>query len=197
VIQWQFPRPVAAHRTPDKSNISSMAEQIQEYESQLADVEALLEASPEDLSLVSLKSDLLELLAITKQQLADSVDRPAAAEPSAERLESSTNVFDRELEAAVGKSVGRDEDDGPVEQGLSFVDTLQEASLLADAIPKSIQTGGDLPNKKAKAMKDEFEVPSHLIALDTDTDAERNKKHRALKALKSKWRENKKEKAKN
>jgi survival of motor neuron-related-splicing factor 30 len=169
-----------------------MAEQIQEYESQLADVEALLEASPEDPSLLSLKSDLMELLAITKQQTADALTG-SATEASSERLKSSFSVFDRELEAAVGKSIGREEVEGQVEQGHSFADTIIEASLLADSVPKTVEAGREPPSKKAKTLKEEFEVPPHLIALDTDTDAERNKKHRALKALKSKWKETKKE----
>lgn len=168
--------------------MSSIVSQIQEYESQLADVESLLEFSPEDDSLLSLKSDLLELLAITKQQ-ADAISMTVATETPSERLKSSANVFDRELEAAVGKSVGREEDEARVD--LSFADAVNEASLQAEAIPKTIET--EPRSKKAKTMKDEFEVPQHLIALDTDTDAERNKKHRALKALKSKWRESKKE----
>ena len=46
--------------------------------------------------------------------------------------------------------------------------------------------------KKKKKLKD-FVLPDHLIPLDTDTEAERNKKRRTAKALKSKWREQKKQ----
>ena len=46
-----------------------MADQLEEYETQLADVHELLKASPNDPSLLSLQSDLLELIKITKQSL--------------------------------------------------------------------------------------------------------------------------------
>ena len=51
--------------------------------------------------------------------------------------------------------------------------------------------------KKKKSKKDappsEFEIPTHLQPLPSDTDAERKKKTRAIKALKSKHREKTKE----
>ena len=46
--------------------------------------------------------------------------------------------------------------------------------------------------KKVDMAKD-FKVPQHLNVLDSDTEAEANKKRRAQKALRSKWRERKKE----
>eukprot|EP00561_Arcocellulus_cornucervis_P001040 CAMPEP_0185822392 /NCGR_PEP_ID=MMETSP1322-20130828/26688_1 /TAXON_ID=265543 /ORGANISM="Minutocellus polymorphus, Strain RCC2270" /LENGTH=68 /DNA_ID=CAMNT_0028519845 /DNA_START=19 /DNA_END=221 /DNA_ORIENTATION=- len=47
-----------------------MAEQLAEYESQLADIEALLEADPSDESVQKLRADLVELIALTKSELA-------------------------------------------------------------------------------------------------------------------------------
>merc|ERR1712151_242102 len=57
-------------------------------------------------------------------------------------------------------------------------------------------TNNNKDKDKAKKMKvpSEFSAPSHLIPLASDTDAEKNKKRRTLKALKSKWRERVKEK---
>jgi survival-of-motor-neuron-related-splicing factor 30 len=46
--------------------------------------------------------------------------------------------------------------------------------------------------KKSKKVK-EFEVPAHLLIHEADTEAEKNRKRRAIKALKNKWRERKKE----
>lgn len=43
--------------------------QVEEYESQLADVQALLQASPDDESLLSLQKDLLKLISLTKASL--------------------------------------------------------------------------------------------------------------------------------
>jgi survival-of-motor-neuron-related-splicing factor 30 len=47
-------------------------------------------------------------------------------------------------------------------------------------------------SKKLKKVKD-FVLPDHLVPNEGDTDAERNKKRRAAKALKNKWRLQKKE----
>jgi survival-of-motor-neuron-related-splicing factor 30 len=195
--------------------MTSITEQIQEYESQLSDVEALLQATPDDPSLVSLKTDLVELINITRQQapaVANDATTTAisihsttagAAGVTTQSLDS-VNVFDRALEAAVGKSIGREEqeaeDNNTNENIKSFAETMMEASNDADAeqaaVPHSIDTltaVSEPAKKKQKTFKAEFEVPQHLIPLETDTEAERNKKQRALKALKSKWRESKKE----
>ena len=47
-------------------------------------------------------------------------------------------------------------------------------------------------SKKPKKVKD-FVMPEHLIPNDEDTETERNKKRRAAKSLKNKWRLQKKE----
>jgi survival of motor neuron-related-splicing factor 30 len=175
--------------------MSTIIEQIQEYESQLADVEALLQSTPDDPSIISLKNDLVDLINITKQQqhqqLQQVQEHPVAVPQNA--LTSSANVFDRELEAAVGMAAGHEEGglQNSTDNNISFAETMLEAS---NQIPNVIDTTTSEPAaKKAKSFKTEFEVPQHLIPLETDTEAERNKKQRALKALKSKWRESKKE----
>jgi survival of motor neuron-related-splicing factor 30 len=170
----------------------STEEQLNEYESQLADVDALLQSSPNDESLLSLKKDLMELISITKQQ----------AQPS------NTNGFDQALQDAVGNSVGQEKPEAaapaPAANGsaapASFEDTLQQAAIDASLmIPAMIETttfaatAKDAPKKKSSKVKGDFQVPAHLVPVDTDTTAERNRKRRALKALKSKWREGQKE----
>ena len=47
--------------------------------------------------------------------------------------------------------------------------------------------------KKKKLKVKEFEIPESLLPKPDDTEAETNKKRRAVKKLKSKWREHKKE----
>jgi len=177
---------------------NEMADQIAEYESQLRDVEALLQDSPEDASLQSLKSDLLELISIAKQSA------PSAPHENEEtKLPAiAGDVFDKALQAAVGTSVGVVDEESKTEAAATaassntFADTMQEAAVLAAGIPTSIDAssaGKDVPKKKSKKPAAEFEVPQHLIPLDTDSAAERNKKRRAIKALKSKWKQSKKE----
>ena len=181
-----------------------MAEQIAEYQSQLAEVETLLQASPEDTSLLSLKSDLLELINISRQSAGIGTAAAAAEEEEEQSKPSTTtaSVFDQALQAAVGTSVGADESQQPplaaAVAAPTFADTVEEAATAAASagIPTAIDTSGtakEAPKKKSKKVKQEFEVPQHLIPLDTDSAAERNKKRRAIKALKGKWRESRKE----
>jgi len=60
-------------------------------------------------------------------------------------------------------------------------------------------TSPEKRKKKKKKSKDDavldakFELPSHLVPLDSDTEAQRQKKARTAKALKSKFRNKKKE----
>jgi survival-of-motor-neuron-related-splicing factor 30 len=164
-------------------------DQVHEYETQLADVEALLQATPDDPSLVSLKSDLVELLAITKETISTEASESAVSEsaklseaPDADADFSDTwshpndhipaNVASTAI-ASASASDALKRPDGPIDT---------EANAVAEQPPK----------KKAKKIKD-FEVPEHLVPLDTDTDAEKNRKRRAIKTLKNKHRERKKE----
>jgi survival of motor neuron-related-splicing factor 30 len=177
-------------------------EQLSEYESQLIDVEALLQATPEDASLLSLKSDLLELINITKQSA--SAQSQHKDEVIYKPSTTSVDVFDKALQDAVGTSVGADTIDAAVPPtttadvaatSRTFADTVEEAAIAAASMPEVIAAGvsKDVPRKKSKISSKEFEVPKHLLLLDTDSAAERNKKRRAIKALKSKWRESQKE----
>ena len=121
---------------------------LEEYEGQLADVEALLEATPDDPSLLSLKSDLEQLIAITR---------------------------------------------GSEEAGDDEEERTEEAPESTAAAPETADDeAAEPPKKKSKKLHD-FQVPQHLIPLETDTPAERNRKRRAIKALKSKHKEEQKE----
>ena len=180
-----------------------MMEQLAEYESQLRDVEALLQATPEDASLLSLKSDLLELINITKQS--SSAQLQHQSEEDYKPSTTSVDVFDKALQDAVGTSIGADTFDSAASTttadvaepstSRNFADTVEEAAIAAAGMPAVIAAGvsKEVPRKKCKSLNREFEVPQHLIPLDTDSTAERNKKRRAIKALKSKWRETQKE----
>ena len=175
-----------------------MMEQLAEYESQLNDIEALLLESPQDASLLSLKSDLLELINITEQSAATTRVAGVASKPAT----TSVDVFDKALQDAVGTSIGADTLEPSssaaadrAESNRNFADAVEEAAIAAAGIPKSVATGvsEDSLKKKSRYSKQEFDVPNHLIPLDTDSGAERNKKRRAIKTLKSKWRESQKE----
>jgi hypothetical protein len=134
-----------------KNTMEASANQISEYETQLADVQELLKASPDDAALLSLKTDLEELLELTRASLQQTLP----------------------------------ENESPVETASAV-----EGSILApvqETIPAAVAE-----KKKLKMVKD-FDVPEHLKPLETDSEKEKNKKYRALKTLKNKWRERKKE----
>jgi len=146
------------------------SEQIAEYESQLAGIEQLLAASPNDESLLTLKKDLEELLALTRSGTAAGA---AVVEP----------------DLPIPPPPMSPPENFPLEQAVA-----------AGAAAAAIATEDDKPTveddkdkkKKTKKLKD-FVVPPHLIINETDSEADKKKKRRALKALKSQHREKRKE----
>jgi survival-of-motor-neuron-related-splicing factor 30 len=160
----------------EQSNDSSSSsdQQLREYESQLADVVELLRANPDDAALLSLKSDLEELIAIT---------RPSTHLPADDEVYDSAN-----LPGPYGQSASSPEvADSPNDEELA-------ENGQSTAAPARQRDASEPPKKKArKAASKEFEVPKHLVPLDTDTEAEATRKRRAVKALKSRWRERRKE----
>jgi survival-of-motor-neuron-related-splicing factor 30 len=160
---------------------STAAQELAETEQQLADVEELLRAAPEDLSLQSLRSDLRQLLEITRQSLAPSQSSPPPfASSISAAITTDTSPIAKRPGDASGTNVDDDngDNDGPSHPhgGTDDADTHEPAKK---------------KKKKEKLLRD-FAVPSHLIPLDTDSEAERNRKRRALKSLKSKHREQQK-----
>jgi hypothetical protein len=177
-------------------------DEIEEYKGQLADVEGLLKESPNDASLLSLKRDLMELLEVSggtsalRTAEADEEDEEQAEQedeaqqhgtPAHETTASlADNALDQALRNAVGSIGG-------------------EAALLSAAAAAVVPEPDVHNNKKPmaaapaaaaakkKKVKTEFEIPNHLEINESDTTAEKNKKKRAIKALKSKWKESVKE----
>jgi hypothetical protein len=167
-------------------------DQIQEYETQLADVEALLQATPDDPSLLSLKSDLVELLTITRDSLSDVQEQlsagneitvDAAAEEDTTAASAASTSLLANVPVASPASTSAYMYDAAIDDALKRTEAPTDAATAATEEP---------PRKKLKKLKD-FVVPEHLIPAETDTDAEKNRKRRALKALKNKYRERKKE----
>ena len=157
----------------DASSSSLPDPQLLEYESQLADVVALLQSTPDDVALLNLKSDLEELIAIT---------RPLVS-PPADACSAAANESDGALETTTAESASI----------AAFNLTVESAALATHDGDKPDLPSKPPPKKKQKKLSEEFEVPQRLIVLDTDTEAEATRKRRAIKALKSKWRERKKE----
>jgi survival-of-motor-neuron-related-splicing factor 30 len=145
-------------------------EQLAEYESQLADIEQLLQASPQDESLLALKKDLMELVTLTRTTLGHS------SIPEHEDAHVPVAAVSSAMQAGATAAVNANDND------------IEEDEVVED--PNNLNNSTN--KKKRKKLKD-FVLPEHLIPLDTDTEAERNKKRRTAKALKNKYRLKKKE----
>ena len=178
-------------------------EQIAEYESQLAGIVDLLKESPGDESLLALKRDMEELLMLSRANLATDTTAAAASNAS-EHDEQSKMPASEDLELPPPPLP-------PPPPPLPETNAGNPGSTATDyaavGLQKTENTGGDAAtataskkekphkvkkSKKQKKVKD-FVLPDHLIPNDEDTEAERNKKRRAAKSLKSKWRIQKKE----
>jgi survival-of-motor-neuron-related-splicing factor 30 len=151
-----------------------MSESVEEYEAQLVDVLKLLDDSPTDESLLSLKSDLEELIAITKQNQY-AAEETSHQEPKLSVAAAMDAAADRALATAIGET------------------DMETSKRKADDLVSPVEVGATKKNSKKSTISKEFDVPPKLVVLDTDTEAEKSRKYRAIKSLKTKWRAQKKE----
>jgi len=190
---------------------------LQEYEQQLHDVEQLLLATPNDESLQSLKADLLELIAITKgsaesqpSEGTESVpSQPQESQDEPTSLDGVSNALEQAAAQAVSGAALDDDDNekshtqqpakGDYSTAMNHTSSSladPESSLQPTASldhSSTDKTTGHKKSKKKSALTDTFQVPSHLIVQEGDSEAEIQKKRRKLKALKSQFRMAKKE----
>ena len=173
---------------------------VQEYKSQLSDIEALLCDAPGDESLVKLKSDLLELIELTHADTDDggaavtaadangggNEDDAYADDANAGKESQSYNLSSENANGEAGVEESRTSSQSP------YVET-GPASASAIAVPATAAAAAGGKTTKKKKIKKKFEIPAHLLPLESDTDAERKKKKRTIKALKSKHKEQVKE----
>jgi len=178
---------------------------LEEYEAQLEEVEELLKESPTDESFLQLKNDVLELIALAKQGDADvddvdsGVDDAGADgnnagtdgnEEEGQKIEQVHNTNTNTIYADEQLQTQQQQQQQRTPESLT---TTETAAAAAAAPSNQIEEGSNNnnANNKLKKVKD-FQVPIHLIPDQADTETERNKKKRALKALKNKWRMKKK-----
>jgi len=179
------------------SSTAELQQQLIEYESQLADIEEMLALDPSDESVLKLKSDLEELISLTKSGVT------AAGAETTEVSEE--QVVNENVLSNTNSPISNNSSSLALENSIEFVLSKQSTASTVDSvegnaneeISSTSQSQKGTSNNKDKAKKtkvaSEFTAPSHLIPLASDTDAEKNKKRRTLKALKSKWRERVKE----
>mmetsp|Transcript_5025 Transcript_5025/g.9552 ORF Transcript_5025/g.9552 Transcript_5025/m.9552 type:complete len:223 (-) Transcript_5025:951-1619(-) len=152
---------------------------LEEYQAQLADVEALISEAPDDESFLKLRDDLLELIALTKQEQENQKQAQQVQTLSATSLK---NDYDFETSP-----------DPLLNQSTVALDTnsvqLEEKTSTDTPAPAVAK----IDKKIKQTIKKPFEIPEHLIPLESDTEVQRNKKKRAIKALKSKHKAAQKE----
>jgi len=192
---------------------TSTVEQIIEYESQLNSIVQLLEASPDDESLLVLKKDMEELITLelsraniessTPEKLLETIsDDLPLLPPSPQPVENDTkfkaggNLSASDIAFASSSELQEETANEVVVPPIDTAKTFNDdgSSGGGGATVASIKKA---PHKVKKSKKQKkvknFTLPSHLIPNDEDTDTERNKKRRAAKSLKDKWRHQKKE----
>jgi len=163
---------------------------LSEYEQQLSELDSLIAASnnaPPDPTFVQLRSDLIELIALTKATPGHSENIPqnTSTDP-VQTVEK--NLISHEAKNPGSPSFVFGETNSSPKQGLD--DEYDNLNLAATspavaASPKASQPSAALPDK--------FVIPEKLLPLESDSDAVKDKKRRKIKTLKSKFNEKKKE----
>eukprot|EP00594_Rhizosolenia_setigera_P002170 CAMPEP_0178949636 /NCGR_PEP_ID=MMETSP0789-20121207/6170_1 /TAXON_ID=3005 /ORGANISM="Rhizosolenia setigera, Strain CCMP 1694" /LENGTH=230 /DNA_ID=CAMNT_0020630199 /DNA_START=31 /DNA_END=723 /DNA_ORIENTATION=- len=164
-----------------------MSESIEEYNAQLAEVNEMLESDPNDESLLQIKADLLQLIAETT-----SAPAPAPADEGGDPVKINSSVADAKVSGSNAAYDSKNSEASEENNSVSKIDASNSTST-SQATKKSSETKSSKKSSTNKKTMGEFEIPSHLVPLESDTEGERNKKRRAIKALKSKWRLKKKE----
>lgn len=210
---------------------------MSDAKSQLAEVDALIAASPDEPSLLQLREDLLQLIALEEQEKSNigaaeqhSEQQQPIGEPqtlaqhdeeSSEQQRSSSEFYT--AQSTFTDNIGATSNSLAEAPDLGSFQPVVKSTAIAPANLKSAEDDNDInkpaaattsatsvaaaaaqatEKKKKKKKKSEdtssssttFELPNHLIPLDSDTDAQRQKKQRAAKSLKSKFRAKQKEK---
>jgi hypothetical protein len=211
--------------------------------SQLAEVNDLIAADPDDPTLRQLREDLLQLISLEKQESVEQSREPLQESTDAEppyqslgeagkpveeiqRGDSATVDQISSIYAAQGKFMEHiivsNEAIAEAPDLGSFQPVYSKSQLAlksggddayADHAGSNLKNDADNTNstvatttqsaekkqtkKKQKSddavLEAKFELPSHLVPLESDTPAQKLKKQRTAKALKSKFREKQKE----
>jgi hypothetical protein len=206
---------------------------MSDAQSQLAEVDALIAASPDEPSLLQLREDLLQLIALEEQEKSNSAAAAAPNEQHSEQQQQQQQIGEPHSKETSEKKQSSSDLYTAQSTFTENSNSLAEApdlgsfqfqpvvkSTPATATQVNLKSGDDndesnkpaatttaaaaaaqpTEKKKKKKKKKEdstsatFELPNHLIPLDSDTDAQRQKKQRAAKSLKSKFRAKQKEK---
>ncbi len=173
---------------------------LEEYQSQLSDIELLLAESPDDESLLKLKTDLEELIELTKDEQG-SADANADEDGALEDTGNSAQISSSAQQEDGEKGSNQETDSravasepapavvGSEATSTSATSTNESSSLPSSSAAAATATKSKTSIKKSKKILSKpFEIPNHLIPLDSDTDAERKRKKRTIRALKAQYK---------
>jgi survival-of-motor-neuron-related-splicing factor 30 len=165
-----------------KNTIADQAMLLEQYQTQLTEVEELLQADPTNEEFVQLKKDMLELMKLTKQDMVAGADAGADADATNE----AASEHRPDLNSNVSyKESNNQHDNGGVAAAVASLDT----PLLQAAVGQQEEQQPALKKKKKqKPISDTFEVPDHLVVLESDSEALTNKKRRTVKNLRRQWK---------
>lgn len=150
---------------------------LQEYETQLTEIEQMLAASPDDPSLLSLKSDLLELIAATLGTSAEDATTTDAPAPAAE----ATADSQQEPPALEWNTVNDDKNSTTQSSDNPLAQTTTTAAAPTNA--STTITTTTKPKKKKKSANAVFTIPADLKIHSNDSKFQVNRKKRAQAAL--------------
>lgn len=204
---------------------------MSDAQAQLAEVDALIAASPDDPSLLQLRDDLLQLIALEEQEKssgtsADDEQQQQGGEQrsldqhmeelSEQKFSSKKYTAQSTFTDNIATNSWTEAPDLGTFQPVITKSTKKSAAEVSSqaTVLKSADEGSDNNDEVAaaesatatekkkkqkksssddKLLSSQFELPNHLIQLDSDTPAQKQKKQRAAKALKSKFRSKQKE----
>jgi len=192
---------------------------MSDTQSQLAEVDCLIAATPDDPALQQLREDLLQLIGLEEQESAGKVQPLESSSSSPQPLSGGSekyvsqgtfmaHVVSKEAVAEApdlgafqpvtsssAKSAAKSQPPTKSSDDAEDSANLKDNSTNTDSTKQTQPSEKKKKKKKKKDTSDEavlsakFELPSHLVPLESDTPAQKLKKHRTAKALKSKFRE--------
>ncbi|KAH8051776.1 hypothetical protein JL722_10610 [Aureococcus anophagefferens] len=187
--------------------MADLAEKLATYAEQLAQVEQLLQADPSNDQFLKLRTDLLEVTKLTEDLLKYKHEQSESQQPSGDAGEAEGAAVDvSPFQIDVGfECVGRYSGDGKyyevvVEAITDFGYKVQfqeygnsEELPLEYLRPKDADGGRLDANELYREADGSWRIPDHLRVSHTDSEQERLRKRRKVKALKQKDKQREKD----
>mmetsp|Transcript_11596 Transcript_11596/g.16661 ORF Transcript_11596/g.16661 Transcript_11596/m.16661 type:complete len:233 (-) Transcript_11596:1572-2270(-) len=159
---------------------------LQEYGDQLIQIQKLLAEDPNNEEYLQLQKDLIELITITTKERS-SVSEASISDSTVGKCGEEKNRSAEEEEEKKTEMVF------PLSKSSQCHTALEVLPSEDSTIAVSTDDNKASKKKPTTTISENFQVPSHLIPLESDTAAEQNRKRRTIKALKRQHKEKVKE----